>query len=81
MAESDSETQFREEMLDFKRQMLKYVEVSNQKFDGLTSDVRNVSFRLDKIEQGIGHQIEVLDRKVTLVTSKLDQVIDKVISH
>lgn len=81
MAENESENLFREEMLDFKRQMLKYVEVSNHKFDGIASDVRDVSFRLDKVEQKLGHQIEVLDGKVTLITSKLDQVIDKVISH
>lgn len=77
MADSDSETQFREEMLDFKRQMLKYVEILNQKFDGIISDLREISFRVDRS----GQKLEVLDRKVTLVTSKLDQVIDKVISH
>lgn len=64
-------------MLDFKRQMLRFVEVANQKFDGVMSDIRGNSFRIDKVEQ----KLDVLDRKVEPLSSKLDQVIEKVISH
>ena len=50
---------FKSEMLDFKVQVLRFVEVANQKFDGLTSDLRSTSIRLDKLEQ----RIEALDSK------------------
>ena len=77
MAENEAENQFRYEMLDFKRQMVRFVEVSTQKFDGIISDLRNVSFRMDKL----GQKVDVLDGKVTTVSSKIDQVTDKVILH
>ena len=68
---------FKAEMLDFKNQMLRFVEVAGHKFDGLASDIRDNSFRIDKIEQ----KIDVLDQKVTMISTKIDQVTEKVVDH
>jgi|CXWL01.1.fsa_nt_gi RecB family exonuclease len=83
---------FETEMLDFKDQMLRFAKVAEQKFDGLSSDVRENSFRIDKVEQNLssridrvevqlGQKIDVLDRKVGMISSKLDQVTEKVVDH
>ncbi|MBK9528440.1 MAG: hypothetical protein IPO41_09020 [Acidobacteria bacterium] len=69
---------FKAEMLDFKAQMLRFVKVTEQKFDGLASDVRDNSFRIDKVEQKLGQRIDDLDRKLS---AKLDQVAEKVVDH
>ena len=68
---------FKAEMLDFKDQMLRFVEIASHKFDGLASDVRENSFRIDKVEQ----KIDVLDQKVSLISSKMDQVTEKIVDH
>ncbi|MFZ1699921.1 MAG: hypothetical protein WBO10_00560 [Pyrinomonadaceae bacterium] len=80
-----SEDEFRNEMLDFKTQMLRFVDVAGQRFDGLASDIRENSFRLDKVkqrlttvDQNLSERINLLDQKLS---SKLDQVAEKVIDH
>jgi outer membrane murein-binding lipoprotein Lpp len=40
---------------EFKSQVLEFIGVANQKFDGLIVDVRSNSVRLDKLEQRIEH--------------------------
>ena len=69
---------FKAEMLDFKDQMLRFVEVAGHKFDGLASDIRDNSFRIDKVEQILSKRIDDLDRTIS---SKLDQVTEKVVDH
>jgi len=34
---------------------MRFIEIADHKFDGLTADVRNNSIRLDKLEQRIDH--------------------------
>src|ERR1044071_9036427 len=40
---------------EFKTNVTRFIEVANQKFDGLTADVRTNSIRLDKLDQRIEH--------------------------
>ncbi len=77
MKENTSDQQFRDEMLDFKAQMLRFVEIAGQKFDGLASDIRGNSFHIDKIEQ----KLDNLDEKVSLMSTKIDQVTEQIVSH
>jgi len=77
MAEDISEELFRKEMLDFKERMLRFVEVADHKFDGLSSDIRTATVRLDKIEYRFDHIEERFDRLET----KVDQIVSKVVRH
>jgi len=61
----------------FKSEVLKFIEVANQKFDGLTSDIRDNLFQIDKVDQ----KIDVIDRKLSVISSKMDQVTEKVVDH
>lgn len=93
MAGQTSDKQFKAEMLDFKSAMLdfktevmRFVEVANQKFDGLTADVRTNSFKLDRLESEHGKRFDKidarfdkLDAKVELVSGRQNDVIPKVI--
>ncbi len=81
---NEIDAQFRDEMLDFKRQMLRFVEMANQKFDGLASDLRSNSFRIDKLDQKVGvveQKLDRIDLKVGGVETKLDLVVEKVVDH
>lgn len=68
MAEKISDDKFKYEMLEFKTEMsdfktevMKFVEVANHKFDGLTADVRTNAFKLDKLENGLNRVEEKLE--------------------
>ena len=54
----------------FKTEIMRFVEVANQKFDGLISDVRTNSFKLDKMEAEIG----IISRKSTEHDKRFDMV-------
>lgn len=54
MPEKMSDPQFKAEMLEFKTEMMRFVDTATKKFDGLTSDVRTNSFKLDKLDAEIG---------------------------
>lgn len=51
MAEEISDEQF-------KAEVLRFIEVANQKFDGLSTDVRSNSFKLDRVEAEL-HNVKV----------------------
>jgi hypothetical protein len=63
-----SDEDFKQEMLDLKTQMSRFVEVANQKFDGLISDVRSNGFRIDKMEA----RFDRMDARFDRVEEKLD---------
>jgi chromosome segregation ATPase len=46
----------------FKSEVMKFIEVANQKFDGLTSDLRTNTFKLDSLENGLNRVEEKVDR-------------------
>lgn len=86
MAGQTSDKQFKAEMLDFKSAMLdfktevmRFVEVANQKFDGLTADVRTNSFKLDRLESEHGKRFDTLDAGLKVVSGRQNDVIPKVI--
>lgn len=62
MAEEISNSEFKAEMLEFKADVMRFVEVASQKFDGLTADVRTNAFKLDRLENGLSRVEEKLDR-------------------
>lgn len=61
MAEKILDDQFKSEMLEFKTEVMKFVEVANHKFNGLTSDIRTNGFKLDKVENGLNRVEEKLE--------------------
>jgi outer membrane murein-binding lipoprotein Lpp len=63
---------FKAEMLDFKNQMLRFAEVANQKFDGLTDDVRSVTYRIDKLEASSNARFDRLENNVSAVAEKVN---------
>lgn len=67
---------FKAEMLDFKAQMLRFVGVAEQKFDGLSSDVRENSFRIDKVEQNLDRVEKNLGNSIDGVEQNLGQKVD-----
>ena len=46
----------------FKSEVMRFIEVANQKFDGLTVDVRSNTFKLDHLESGLKRVEEKVDR-------------------
>jgi hypothetical protein len=76
---------------DFKSQMLRFVDVANQKFDGITSDVRTNSYRMDKFEtkiDSLGVEIQHLTDAVHdlantagVVSKQFAAVTSKVFEH
>lgn len=71
MAENISDEKFKSEMLEFKTDVTRFIEVADHKFNGLTDDVRTNGYRLDKLENRI-EQIEQTHGE------KLDTVADLV---
>lgn len=53
MAEKISDDKFKSEMLEFKTEVIRFVEIADHKFNGLTDDVRTNGYRLDKLENRI----------------------------
>jgi archaellum component FlaC len=54
----------------FKTQVMQFIEVANQKFDGLTADVRTNGFKLGRLESGLNN----VQEKVGRVEEKLNRV-------
>ncbi len=85
--------QFREDMLDFKAQMLKFVEVSNQKFNGLISDVQTNGFKLEQLEtemfrgssgnsqrfDSVETKLAIIREQVRMVDVKANEIAGKVV--
>ena len=79
MAEEISDNQFKSEMLEFKSDMLefktevmRFVDVAEKKFDGITSDVRTNSFKMDRLEtkiNGLETNVEKLSSTVNDLSS------------
>jgi len=61
---------FKSEMLDFKARMIRFAEIAEHKFDGLTADLRSTSIRLEKLEQ----RIDQLDSKINSMAAMLKEV-------
>jgi chromosome segregation ATPase len=59
----------------FKSEVMRFIEVANQKFDGLTTDVRTNGYRLDKLDA----RFDKLDAKLEMVSGRQNDVIPKVI--
>ncbi len=70
MAEKISDEQF-------KAEMMRFIEVANQKFDGLTSDVRSVGFRLDKVESKMDNLEARLDGFEKRTDARFDRIDEK----
>ncbi len=87
MAEEISDNQFKSDMLDFKAQMMRFVDIAEKKFDGLTSDIRTNSFKMDRLEQGFDQlgrrfdqlegKFEVLGEQSRMIDIKVDEVASK----
>ncbi len=61
----------------FKAEMMKFIEVANQKFDGLTSDIRSNSFKLDRLESKLDHidtDVKDLTSNVKTFSKQFDDV-------
>ena len=71
MAET-SDMDFKAEMLDFKDQMLRFVEIAGHKFDGLSSDVRTNAFTLDRLEAQSARNFGNHDKRFDMVETKLE---------
>ncbi len=93
MAEEISDRQFKTEMLEFKNEMMRFVDTAGKKFDGLTADVRTNTFTLDRLEaqtaRNFGNQdkrfdtvetkLEILREQIRMVDVKVGEVASKVI--
>lgn len=73
MPEEISDTQFKAEMLEFKTEMLRFVNTAAKKFDGLTADVRTNSFKLDRLEMEFGNGLDRLGTEVGNLTRKSEE--------
>mgnify|MGYP006216438507 CR=1 FL=1 len=54
----------------FKSDVLRFIEVAMQKFDGLTSDLRSNSFKIDRMES----KVDQIETKVDRVESDLKKL-------
>ncbi len=76
----------------FKADVIRFIEIANQKFDGLVSDVRTSNFKLDRLEAEssriIGDQgkrfdivetkLQILREQIRIVDVKVGEVASKV---
>ncbi|MGH9946860.1 MAG: hypothetical protein ACRD6X_06660 [Pyrinomonadaceae bacterium] len=77
MAEEITDNQFKSDMLDFKTEMMRFVEIASMKFEGIAADLRTNSFRFDKLEAKIDHldkTINQIDTKINNAENKLELV-------
>jgi peptidoglycan hydrolase CwlO-like protein len=77
MAEEITDGEFKAEMLDFKTEVMRFVEIANQKFDGLTADIRTNSFKLDRVETGLENvkaELKDLSSEVKTVSGQFRDV-------
>lgn len=66
--------QFKSEMLEFKSRLTRFTEVAEQKFDGLITDVRTISIRLDKVEQRIDNLASDHNGKFAAIATKIGEL-------
>lgn len=65
----------------FKSDVMRFIEVATQKFDGLATDVRTNSFKLDKLEtgsQGHNRRFDILDENFAVLREQVRIVDGKV---
>jgi maltodextrin utilization protein YvdJ len=89
MPEEISDQQFKAEIMEFKAAMLRFVDTANMKFDGLSSDVRTNSYKLDKFEAEFGRidkrfdivedRFAVQGEQLRIIDGRLNDVISKVV--
>lgn len=75
----------------FKSEVMRFIEVANQKFDGLTADVRTTNFRIDKLENKFDRMHEKIDKltdgvrdlsgNVKTMSGQLGSALEKVMEH
>lgn len=75
----------------FKAEVMRFIEVANQKFDGLSVDVRSTNFRIDKLENkfdlmgekvdSLTHVIRDLSGDVKSMSGHISSAIPKIIDH
>jgi len=78
MAEEISDRQFKAEILDFKNQMMKFVETAGMKFDGLATDIRTSSFKLDRLEAEAARNVENQAQRFDIVETKLQIIREQI---
>ncbi len=49
----------------FRSDVMRFIEVANQNFDGLTAEIRTNTFKLDRLENELNHLAEKLNRLVS----------------
>jgi hypothetical protein len=62
----------------FKSDVMRFIEVAAQKFDGLIADVRTNSFKLDRLETKIDSVEGRLETKIDSVEGRLETKLDSV---
>ena len=55
----------------FKSDVMRFIEVAHQKFDGLTTDVRSNGYRIDKLEATTNSRFDRLDQNIEVMADKL----------
>jgi len=55
---------------DFKANVMRFIEVANQKFDGLTSDIRTNSVMLERID----NNLNIVTSDVSMLTKQFNDV-------
>lgn len=72
----------------FKSEVMRFIEVANQKFDGLTADVRTNGYRIDNLEattnsrfDRLDQNIEAIDDKLSLMSKQFTAVTGKVMDN
>lgn len=58
----------------FKSEVLRFIEIANQKLDGLTADVRTNSFNFDKLEATTNSRFDRTDDHLEAVSDKLNLI-------
>ena len=56
----------------FQAEVLSFIEIANQKFDGLSSDVRTNGFKMDRLEAEAARNFERSDKRFDIVETKLE---------
>jgi chromosome segregation ATPase len=65
----------------FKSEVIRFIQVANQKFDGLAEGLRTNTFKLDHLENRLGRveeKVERVEEKVGRLEGKVERVEEKV---
>lgn len=62
----------------FKSEVMKFIEVANQKFDGLTADVRTNGYRIDKLENEIDNLATGTNSRFDRIEKSIESIADSV---